>query len=505
MLALAARAGEGAAMLVLLGGPYLVMAGLGRLWPGGGRAGCNALHRLGGPWFAGFCRRHGALMLKVGQVVGSRPDLLPLAWVDACADLRDQAPARPWRTVRGTLARAYEGRTAEHLLEIEQRPIASASFGQVHRAKLPDGTTVAVKVQHAGLGPLVATDLLLLRAALSMLRLAVPDWPVELMLEEIQRTSREEQDYLHEAIAAGRLRPLLQRNGLTAPQVYLEHTRETVLVTAFAPGTTLAQLDLASLPRERRRELAERIAGAWIAMLLDEGFFHADPHGGNLILDGEQVWVIDFGMTASLTPLDRLRYAQFLRRLGERDVDGMVAALVQLGVLLPGADLDAIRSLAQELFDGLGQLNPRAFKGSQRERELSAKVSAFLRRARGLAFPRHTILLTRALGLLEGVCGELDPERNLIDIVRPRLRLLTTARGRLEDLLAEGRQRLTRWLELPERLERIERQLGRPAQVDLSPVIAGLALVAALLLPPGTWRLVAAIAAGLGLVLTLRR
>ena len=502
LFALAARAGEGLAMIAVIGGQYLATAVLGKVWPGAGRLWRDRIHRVGGPWFASYCRRHGALLLKIGQVVGSRPDILPLAWVDACAALRDQAPARPFRLVRRVLDRAYEGRIAEHLVDLESEPIASASFGQVHRARLPDGTVVAVKVQHGDLGPRVAVDLALLDIALRLFRLAAPTWPLAPMREEIARTSREEQDYLHEALAAERLRPLLARHGIEVPHVYLEHTRETVLVTTFAPGTTLASTVVSELPRAQREELAQRIATAWIDMLLEEGFFHADPHGGNFIIDGERLWVIDFGMTAAIGPHERMIYARFLGRLARGDTDGMVDALVELGVLLPGADLSEIRALARDIYQSLGALNPRTFKGSRRERELSAKASSFLRRARGLAFPRHTILLARSLGLIEGVCGELDPSRNIIDLVRQRLLRFSTLRGQIDDWLSVARKRLREWLELP---ELIDRQLSRPVGTDFSPLLAGITLVAAMQLPDGHWRLVAVVAAGIALVCSLLR
>lgn len=502
LLALAARAGEGLAMIAVLGGQYLAAALLGRIWPGAGRLWRDRIHHAGGPWFASYCRRHGALLLKIGQVVGSRPDILPLAWVDACAALRDQAPARPFHLVRRVLDRAYEGRIAEHLVDLEPEALASASFGQVHRARLPDGTLVAVKVQHGDLGPRVAVDLALLGLALRLVRLAAPSWPVGMVREEITRTSREEQDYLHEALAAERLRPVLARNGIEVPQVYLEHTRETVLVTAYAAGETLARTDVSRLPRARREELAQRVANAWIDMLLEEGLFHADPHGGNFILDGERLWVIDFGMTAAIGPHERVVYARFLTRLARGDTDGMVDALVDLGVFLPGADLAEIRTLARDIYEGLGSLNPRSFKGSKRERELSDKASGFLRRARGLAFPRHTILLARALGLVEGVCGELDPSRNLLDIVRPRLVRLSTLRGRVDDWLRDAGDRLRTWLDLPDRIERL---MARPAGNDLTPLVAGIALVAAMLLPDVPWRLAAVAAAGLALAAALLR
>lgn len=502
MLALAARAAEGLALILCIGLPCLAAAAVGRVSRGAAAAITGRTHAVGGPWFASYCRRHGALLLKLGQVVASRPDLLPLAWVDACAGLRDQAPARPWSQVEAVLGRAYEGRIADHLRDIEPAPIAAASFGQVHRARLPDGTAVAVKVQHGDLGPKVAIDLALLRLALRLVSLISPSWPVQLIADEVARTSRDEQDYLHEATAAERLRPLLARHRIDVPRVHLEHTRDTVLVTEFAPGETLARCDARTLPRARREDLAHRLVDAWLAMLLDDGLLHADPHGGNLILDGDRLWLIDFGMTTEIGPRERLQYARFLAKLARDDVDGMVDELVGMGVVLPGTEPADIRALAREIYGQLGSLNPRTFKGSRREAELSARVSAFLRRGGGIAFPRHTILLSRALGLIEGVCGELVPDQGILVLAKPRLRRLISPMGLAQDWLADAGQRLRAFLDLP---ERVERALARQHGVDLAPLICGVVLIAAILLPEGPWRTAAAAVAGLALLFSLLR
>ena len=502
MFGLAARAAEGFALIIVIGLPCLVISQLRRIHRGLGNRLAERIHAVGGPWFASYCRRHGALLIKLGQVVASRPDLLPLPWVDACASLRDQAPPRPWASVRPVLERAYEHRVAEHLRDIEPLPLAAASFGQVHRARLLDGTAVAVKIQYPDLGPKVAIDLALFRLAMQLIRLAAPGWPVGLLADEVARTTRDEQDYLHEAVVAERLRPVLERNRISVPRVFLAHTRDTVLVTEFAPGTTLARLDINELPTALRADLASRLVDAGLAMLLDEGLVHADPHGGNLILDGERLWLIDFGMTAEIGPRERLQYARFLYRLARDDVDGMVDALVDLGVLLPDADLADVRALARELYGQLATLNPRTFKGSRREAELSAKVSAFLRRGHGIAFPRHAILLSRALGLIEGVCGDLVPERNITDLAKKRMSRLITPFGMARDWLSDLREKLHRFLELP---DLVEKALVSRAGPDLAPVVAGVVLVAAVLLPDGPWRTAAALAAGCSLILTLLR
>lgn len=502
MLALAARAAEGLALICCVGVPCLVAAQAGRVSRRLSTAITRRVHAICGPWFASYCRRQGALLLKLGQVVASRPDVLPLAWVDACAGLRDQAPARSWSAVKAVLDRAYEGRIADHLVDIDPLPIASASFGQVHRARLPDGTQVAVKVQHGDLAPKVAIDLTLLRLALWLVRLISPDWPVGLIADEVARTSRQEQDYLHEAMAAERLRPLLAKHRIDVPRVHLEHTRDTVLVTEFAAGETLARTDPATIPKALREDLVQRLVASWLDMLLDDGLLHADPHGGNLILDGERLWLIDFGMTTEIGPHERLQYARFLSRLARDDIDGMVDELVGLGVLLPGTDLADVRALAREIYTQLGSLNPRTFKGSRREAELSAKVAAFMRRGGGIAFPRHTILLTRALGLIEGVCGDLVPDQPLLALAKPRLQRMSSPLGMAKDWFADLGERLQRFIDLPERVERaLERQRG----IDLSPLIAGVVLIAAILLPDSPWRMAAAGVAGLALLIAVLR
>lgn len=494
------RGGEGLLLIAALGVTYLLAARLRRWWPNAGEAWRTSTHRWGAPWFASYCRRHGALLIKLGQAVASRPDLLPLIYVDACAPLRDQAPARPFAALRTTLNRAYEGRLADHLPWIEETPLASASFGQVHRARLPDGTIVAIKIQHPDLGPKVAMDLSLLRLALRLFALVTPGWPTGMVYDEIARTSREEQDYLCEADAAERLRPVLAKRGLLVPQIRREHTREQVLVMEFAPGRTLSSLPIAEIDPRLRRDFANRIIDAWLDMALEVGFFHGDPHAGNFIVDGDRLWLIDFGMTASLGPHERVLYVRFLVCVARNDTDGMIDVLTDLGVVMPGADLQALKSLAREVYSQLAHLNPRSYKNSRRENELSEKVASFLRRMKGLAFPRHTILLTRALGLVEGLLGELVPEESLLTLARPRLARLSNFRGRLRDLLAEATDRLKRFADLPDRIERL---LSAPRTgPDFTPLLAALVLIAALQAPE-PWRMWAASAAAVALILSV--
>ncbi len=171
-------------------------------------------------------------------------------------------------------------------------------------------------------------------------------------------------------------------------------------------------------------------------------------------------------------------------------------------MLLPGADLADLKALARDIYSQLAHLSPRAFKGSRRERELSEKVSAFLRRCSGIAFPRHTILLTRALGLIEGQVGDLVPDRNLLTLAKPRLARLSSWRQQASDILSDLRDRVQRLAGLPERIEKLL-AADRPGP-DWTPLIAGLVLVAAMQAPEEV-RMWAVGAAGLALVFSLLR
>lgn len=502
------RSLEGLALLGFLGTQYLGAIRLGRWWPTAGRRWRRWLDRIGARWLADYARRRGAMLIKIGQFIATRPDLFPLTYVDACAELRDQAPPRPWHQVAAVLAHGYEGRVGEHLAQIEHEPIAAASFGQVHRATLVDGSAVAVKVQHADLGPLVAADLWLTRLALRVFALALRGWPLAMLYDEIARTAREEQDYLQEGSNADRLRTAMLAVGIQVPHVHWPHTREKILVMGFAPGTTLARLDPETLPAIERRRIADVLIDGFLAQLLEVGFFHADPHGGNVVYDPQpdgpaRLWLIDFGMTAAITPREMILYRRFLAHLRENDTDGMVDVLVEIGFVLPSADRDKLKAIARDVYDQLAHLDPRSFKGSRRQTELAARINEFLRRIEGLVFPQHTLLLSRATGLIEGLCTQLVPGQGFLDLIKPRLGQLTW-KVRAQALLADVRDTWQRFRRLPDRVDALVAAQQRPAP-NHTAVVAALLLIAALLLEAGTARTIAASMAGIATILAVLR
>lgn len=494
----------GLALLAWLAPQYLAIICVNKVWRAPGRAWRRWLDRHGARLFTAHARHHGALLIKLGQFVASRPDIFPLAYVDACAPLRDQAPARPYAVVRQVLDDVYEGHTSEHLARVEETALAAASFGQVHRAWLTDGTLVAVKVQYPELPRSVAADLWIVRLALRLFSLALRGWPLDQVYREIERTSREEQDYLHEGSAADRLRPGLAKFGLSVPAIKWAHTREKVLVMEFASGVTLGQFDITSITTEERRRLADSLIDGFLYMLLDEGFFHADPHAGNLLYDNGRLWLIDFGMTSTISRRDTALYRRFLDRLREHDTDGMVDVLTDLGWTLPTADRAHLKGLAREVYDSLAHLDPQSFKGSRRQAELGAKIQEFLRRMEGIVFPQHTVLLSRATSLIEGVCMQLVPGANLLDLIRPRLGRLTTLRGQVRNLTADLKDLWKAYRGLPDKVDALLAKQSAP--FPLMAIMGALLLIAALQLEASSARTVAVmLAAVLTVVGLLRR
>jgi len=489
-------------LLVRLAVPYVCALHLRRIWHRPARAWLASLHRRGARRLARFIHRNGGLQIKIGQYIASRPDFFPLPYIDSLAPLRDQVPPRPIADLRPQLEDAYEGRVDEHLAHVEETPIAAASFGQVHRARLASGEEVAVKIQYPDLGPSVVVDLWLARLAIRVFRRILPGWPLQMIYEEIERTCRDEQDYLHEGLAADRLREPLAKHGIDVPRVLWEHTREKVLVMEFARGEPFTRVDWTRVPLGAREGLADKVVDGYLEMLLECGYFHADPHAGNFLLrDDGGVWLLDFGMTATISDEEASAYREYLSCLRRHDTDGMIDALARVGYLLPGADMAQVKGLAREVYSELAHLNPRTFKGSRRQLDLASKINTFLRRMRGIAFPRHTVLLARATGLLESICMDLLPDRNVLDVLRPRIRRFLGPRVMARRLAAD----LVRiWDRLRRDPPRPEPPPPAPA-TTAGPVPGLLLILIATQLEPGLLRLVVLVGGGLAGLLGIRR
>lgn len=411
----------------------------------------------------------GGALIKLGQFLSARVDLLPDFITEELAQLQDEVPAEPFERIR-PLIEAELGQPLESAFQaFDPVATAGASLGQVHRAWLPDGTPVMVKVQRPGIERLLAADLAALTAVARILSLYPPlrrRVHLDRLLREFARTLAMELDYIAEARHAEQFaRNFADDPGIRIPRPFWSHTRRRVLVLEDVTAikiTDLAAIDRAGIPRAA---VARRLYQAYLRQVFYEGFFHADPHPGNLFvepLDGEvpseggrpfRLTFVDFGMVGQISPEARRWLREAAIGLGTRDARRIVQAMDALGFLLPEADLEQLTVAVERLLSRIWGLS----MAQLREWSLAEAEALFLEfRELLLRFPfqipQEFLLLGRTLGILAGLVTRLDPGFNVFVEAEPfARRLLEEEQPALSELA----------LEVLRQLVRIPRDLGR--------------------------------------------
>lgn len=383
----------------------------------------------------------GGLMIKVGQFMSSRLDVLPPEITAELEGLQDEVPAVPFAEIRA-LAEAELGVSlAEVFAEIDETPVAAASLGQAHRATLAPQAAedlglrgVIIKVQRPGIDEIVAVDLAALRKVggwLSRVRFVSRRVDMPALVEEFAVTSLEEIDYLHEAANSERFgEDFASDDRVAVPTIVWDRTTRRVLtledVTAIkitdADGLRAAGIDPA--------EVAPVFAAVMFDQLFTHGFFHADPHPGNVFVTpiesaggGTPVWrltFIDFGMMGEVPTSTRGGLRKLLIAAASRDGAGLVRAIQGLGVLLPDADTRELERAMTQLFARFGGMGFAELRDVD-PREFRDFALQFGDVVRSLPFqlPENFLLIVRAMSLTSGVCSALDPQFNLWDSVEP--------------------------------------------------------------------------------------
>ncbi|WP_413320275.1 AarF/UbiB family protein [Agrococcus sp. 1P02AA] len=481
----------------------------------------------------------GGLMIKVGQFLSSRLDVLPPEITEELAGLQDEVPPVPFSEVRA-LAEAELGMPLERAYAwVEEQPLAAASLGQVHRARLVEldaehlgSADAVVKVQRPGIAAIVDVDLAALRRVggwLSHVRLVSRRVDAPALVEEFARTSLEEIDYLHEAASAERFATAFEGDDrVRAPEVIWERTTRRVLTLADVASIKITDVEALRAAGIDPSAVAHAFAAVMFDQLFTHGFFHADPHPGNLFVTplgaahgraasdtavrdrsaggGWQLTFIDFGMMGQVPASTRSGLRRLLIAGSQRDGAGLVDAITELGALLPTADTVALeRAMTQAFarFGGMGfaelkQVDPREYRAFARE---------FGEVMRSLPFqlPEDLLLIIRAGSLTSGVCSALDASFNVWDAAEPYAAglLRDEAGGLARSVLDEGvavariAARLPRRLDalatrveegrlevttprLSSRVDRLQRTIGR---LSSAVVFAGLLLAGALVRP----------------------
>jgi ubiquinone biosynthesis protein len=418
----------------------------------------------------------GPTFVKFGQLLSMRPDIVPADIIAELRGLQDDVRPVPFAAARAVIEEELELDLEKLFVEFEEQPIAAASIGQVHRAVLPTGEKVAVKVQRPDAPRQIEADLALLYQAARVIRervRALDFIDARELVDEFAQQIRSELDYTREGRNAETFRRNFRHDDrVHVPRVIWRYSRERVLTLEFLDGIQLADLP-PDWPLERRRSVAYTMTDAWMAMIFRHGFFHGDPHPANvLVLEDGAIGLVDFGAVGKLTDDDMTKLTRLFIDAAQERVDALPRRLAELGVRYPREREEEFRARLTDVYykyygARLSEIDP-----------LEVIREGFdLIYSMNLRLPTRFLLLDRAIATLGSVGIELYPDFNVFEVAKPYARAMVLERFTPERVAARARRETMRLgqiaLDFPYQVHDILEEV-RDGQIEVGFVHKGL-------------------------------
>ncbi len=383
----------------------------------------------------------GPTFIKLGQLASTRSDLLPDAIIQELVKLQDQVPAFSSETARGILEQELDIAIKDAFSWFEDTPIAAASIGQVHMGKLRTGETVAVKIQRPGVVKMVSRDLDIISGLAVMIEKRwewARQYQLTRIVAELSKSILAELDYSQEARNTEKISLQFQTDRhIYIPRIYWEFTSSRVLTMEYIDGIMLSRRDQLVDKGYDLKEIAERVTNGMLHQIFIEGFFHGDPHPGNLLVrkDGS-IAFIDFGMVGRISADMKDQLSALIIALMRKNTDGMVRAILKLGLFPEEGDISILRADLDRLRDEYYDIPFSELSMGKALNDLFGVA-----RHHQIVIPPDLTLLGKSLLTLEGVMEKLDPSLSIIDMAEPFGKKLLKERfsaGRLQKKLIGG-------------------------------------------------------------------
>ena len=420
----------------------------------------------------------GPTFVKFGQLLSTRPDIVPPDIITELRGLQDDVRPFPFEQAERVIEEELGNSLARLFLDFDPIPVAAASIGQVHRATLPNGRPVAVKVQRPDAARQIEADLALMYQAAKLVRervhaLAFID--TRALVDEFARQIRQELDYRLEGRNAEAFhRDFAGDPHVRVPRVYWTYSRARVLTLEWLEGTQLADVDTLGLTLDERRDLAYLVTETWMTMIFRNGFFHGDPHPANILVleEAGAIGLVDFGSAGKLSDDDMTRLTRLFIDAAEENVDMLPKRLADLGVRYPKEREEEFRAELREIYyryygASLAEIDP-----IQVIREAFQLIYSM-----NLRLPSRYLLLDRTIATLGSVGMELYPDFNVFEVARPYARSLMLERFTPERMARRARRDAFQYMhilrEAPHQISEILEEL-RDGQIEVGFVHKGL-------------------------------
>ncbi|MFQ5781382.1 MAG: ABC1 kinase family protein, partial [Nitrospiria bacterium] len=400
------------------------------------------------------------VLIKIGQFMSARVDLLPEAYTRQLSLLQDQVPPAPFFEIKARFIEEFDAPPTSIFQDFNETPIASASLGQVHEAILKEaipgnesagaGARVAVKIQYPRIESIVETDLKAIRKIVWVLQKIFTNIRFDILYSEFSKIVHQELNYMAEAQHAEQFRKNFTGDDrIIVPQVIWPHTTQRVLTLQFVEGIKINRFEEIKNAGINKTAVATLLVESYMKQILQHRFFHGDPHPGNLFVrPGPRLVFVDFGLMQPIGDTLHRGIEKMMMAIIERDISGIAQALLDLGFIARTERMQDVEKVVYFFMDRYRDLPPRMFKRITIT-QIAEDLETLFKVSPSLQVPNHFILFGRAAGMLNGLCSQLDPDLNIVELAKPHAKKYISSTDWSSEVFSKGKEIISALLELP--------------------------------------------------------